>query len=34
MRESVNQIGSASSAGSWVRERVFLGLATTEYIKD
>ncbi len=33
MRESVNQIGSASSAGSWVRERVFLGLATTEYIK-
>jgi len=33
MREYVNQIGSASSARSWVREKVFLGLATTEYIK-
>jgi len=33
MRENINQIGSASSAGSWVRQRFFLGLATTEYIK-
>ncbi len=34
MRENVNQIGLASSAGSWVREKIFLGLAPTEYIKS
>jgi len=34
MRESVNQIGPASSARSWVRERFFLGLTPTDYMKS
>jgi len=33
MRENVNPIGSAISSRSWVREKFFLGLAPTEYIK-